>query len=123
MNSQSSLANDPDRPGWFALFLPLVAFGFASILPIPLSGVGWGSAAQFSSTVGVMALPASVLLAMVVAFRSWRDRPSRRNRALGGLLLGLLLSTFFVLALIEVNRKTAALQQHLEEAARKSGPP
>ena len=69
------------------------------------------------SMVGLIALPVSMILAIIVAVRSWRDRPSRRNRALVGALVGLLLTGFCLLALMEVNRKTAAMERLLEEAA------
>lgn len=116
MNSQSSFAKDPDRPGWFALLMPLVAFGFAAILPMPFLSVGWDWVALLSWALGCIALPASVVLSIIVAVRSWRDRPSRRNRALGGLFVGLVLNAFCLLALIELNRISAALEKHLEQA-------
>lgn len=117
MNSQSSFAKDPDRPGWFALLLPWVAFGFAAILPIPFLSVGWDWVALLFWGLGCIALPASVVVAIIVVVRSWRDRPSRRNRALGGLVVGLVLNAVCVLALIKLNRISAALEKHLEQAA------
>jgi len=113
--------NDPpplhhDRPGWLALLIPLAAFGLAALVPIPLLSVGWDAAAMLSWKMGFVALPASVIFAIIVAVRSWRDRPSRRNRALGGLVVGLLLCAFCVLAVIEVNRKYAAAEKRLKQA-------
>jgi hypothetical protein len=116
MNSQSSLAKDPDRPGWFALLLPLVAFGFAAILPVPFLSVGLDWVALVSWALGCIALPASLVISVIVAVRSWRDRPSRRNRALGGLVVGLVLNAVCVLVLIELNRISAALEKHVEQA-------
>ena len=111
-----------DRLGWLALLLPVAAFGLAALVPLPLLSVGWDAAAMLSWMLGLIDLPASVILAIIVSVRSWRDRPSRRNRALGGLLVGLLLSAFCVLALMELNRISAALEKHLEQAA-EVGPP
>lgn len=116
MNCKPPLTGNHDRLGWIALLFPLAALGLAVLLPIPLLSVGWDWAALLSWAVGCLALPASVVLAIIVAVRSWRDRPSRRNRALGGLVLGLLLSALCVLALIELNRKSAAMERFLEEA-------
>lgn len=120
MNDHPTLHQD--RPGWLALLLPLAAFGLAALVPIPLSSVGWDAAAMLSGTLGFIALPASVIFAIIVAVRSWRDRPSRRNRALGGMVVGLLLSAFCVLALIEVNRKYAAAEKRLGQRREAEAP-
>jgi Na+/proline symporter len=104
-----------DRLGWLALLLPVAAFGLAALVPIPLLSVGWDAAAMLFWMLGLIALHASVILAIILAVRSWRDRPSRRNRALGGLVVGLLLSAFCVLALMKLNRESAALERRLEQ--------
>lgn len=123
MNCQLSLASNHDRPGRVALLFPLAAFGLAALVPIPLLSVGWDWAAMLSWMMGFISLPASVIFAIIVAVRSWRDRPSRRNRAPGGLFIGLVLSAFRVLALMKLNRISAALEKHPEQAAMEDAPP
>jgi hypothetical protein len=85
MNDQSSPASDHDRSGWGVLSFPLAAFGLGALVPIVFMGLGWVAAASITSMLGLIALPASAVYAIVVAIRSWRDRPSLRNRALGDL--------------------------------------